>query len=115
MVTGANDRIEIARRPAMRTGIAFSRDTNPLSIAGSGLNPDLQRFGALDRPVAVAHRTCSDIFSRPMAARARDVELPAAAGLRDLPLAAALRTGSRGFDESLAVAVGAGIAAGDVQ
>ena len=50
-----------------------------------------------------------------MAARTGNVKLHAPAGLGDLTFAAALRAGARRFDKSLTVAVGTGIAPGNIQ
>src|SRR5216684_4662216 len=115
MLIDADDHVEISDRPASQPGIAFARDPNALPVAGSGLDADLQRSGALDAAFAVADRAGRNIFTRSMAARAGDVEFHPAAGLFNRPLTVTLRTLSRSLDVSVAVAVPADIAPGDIQ
>src|SRR5450755_4027931 len=115
MVAGADNRVKISRGSAVRAGVAFAGQANALAVARAGLDADFERFGALDRALAVATRAGGNVFPRPMAAGAGHVALHPPAGLVDLALAAALRTSSGGLDESLAMAIRACIAPSDVQ
>src|SRR6266849_6771269 len=63
----------------------------------------------------MADRAGRNILARTMTARTGDVELHPATGLFDRSLAMALRTLSRSLDVSIAVAVPADIAPGDIQ
>src|SRR4051812_43816758 len=115
MIAGADDRVEIAGSASMGSGIAFAGETDTLAIAGTGLDPDFERFGMRDRAFAVARGARGQIFSGAVAARALNVELHASASLRDLTGAVAFRTFAWGFEGALAVALRADILARDVE
>src|SRR5208337_3364694 len=115
VLADADDHIEIADATSAQPGIAFTRDPNALPVAGSGLDANLQRIGALDAAFAMTDRAGRNIFARPMAARASDIEFHPPAGLLNRPFAVALRTYPRSFDISIAVAVSANIAARDIE
>ena len=115
MIPNPNNHVKIARHSAMRPGIPFSRNADPLPIARSRLDADFQRFSPLHRPFPMAHRAIGDILSRPMTSRTLRIELHAPAGLRNLTAASALRTLAWRFDVSPPMTVGAGDASRDVQ
>src|ERR1700679_1802779 len=102
MPLGPDDRVEIARRAPVRPGITFARDTNTLPVARPGLDPHLERLSFFDH-------------ARAMASRTLHIKLHPAAGLRDLPRPAALRTFSRRFQKSLSVAVPASVVTRNIQ
>src|SRR5579863_7120133 len=104
MLLGPDNRVHVARRSAVRPGVALARKPNALPVPRPRLDPHLERFGFRDRPFAVAHGTRRQILSRPMASRTLHIELHPPAGLRDLPGPVALRTFPRRFERSLAVA-----------
>ena len=98
----AYDDVKIADPASAQSGIAFTRDAYSLPVARPGLDADLERIGALDAAFAVADRAGRKILARPVASRTLHVELHPPAGLRDLPVAIALRTFARSFQEALA-------------
>src|SRR5579863_9391896 len=101
MLLGADDGIQVARRSAARPGVAFARQANALSVAGTGFDPNLERLGLSDRALAVAGRAGREILARPMASRTLHVKLHASAGLRDLTAAAAFGALARRLQLSL--------------
>src|SRR5437016_10083208 len=115
MVTGADNDVEVSGWAAVQPGIAFTRNSNALSIAGAGLDSHFKRLGALDCPFAMADRAGGNVFSGAVAARASHVELHASTGLLDCPLAFALRTYALRLDVAIPVTIAADIAAGEVQ
>src|SRR5208337_1181434 len=115
MFANADDDVEVADPASAQPGIAFARDANALPIAGSGLDAYFERIGALDAAFAMADRAGRNILARPMTSGAGDIELHAPAGLFNRALAVALRTLPRSFHKTIAVAVSADIAAGDIQ
>src|SRR2546427_5245865 len=115
MVTGADNDVEVSGWAAVQPGIAFTRNSNALSIAGAGLDSHFKRLGALDCPFAMADRAGGNVFSGAVAARASHVELHASTRLLDCPLAFALRTYARRLDVAIPVTIAADIAAGKVQ
>src|SRR3989475_11985468 len=115
MVTRADNDVEVSGRTAVQPGIAFTRNSNALSIAGAGLDSHFKRLGALDCPFAMADRAGGNVFSGAVAARASNVELHASTRLLDCPLAFALRTYSRRLDVAIPVTIAADIAAGKGQ
>src|ERR1700752_2468843 len=115
VVAGADDGVEIAGSSAMRSGVAFSGQADALAVASAGLDAHFERFGIGDRAFAVTGRAHRQILSGPMAARALHIELHAAAGLGDLPAAAALGTFAWRLERALAVAGRADILTGDIE
>src|ERR1019366_1297650 len=115
VLADADDDVEVADPASPQAGIAFARDANALPVAGSALNADLQRIGALDAAFAVARRAGRNVLARPMASGTGDVELHPAARLLDRPLAMTLKTLPRRLDEAIAAAVPADIAPGDIE
>src|SRR2546427_1284883 len=115
MVTGADNDIEVSGWAAVQPGIALTRNSNALSIAGACLDSHFKGLGALDCPFAMADRAGGNVFSGAVAARASHVELHASTGLFDRPLALTLRTYARGFDIAISVTIAADIAAGEIQ
>ena len=111
----AHDDVEIAGRCAHGSGVAATGQTNALAIARAGLDANLQRLAALDAALAVAGRADGAVLAAAAAARTRHVELHAAALLRDLALAVALRTFARLLDVTLAVTVAANFQARNVE
>src|SRR5215469_2357173 len=101
MVSGANDDIEIARRTAVRPGIALAREANALAVAGSRFHPDLERLCALYQALAMTGRANALRFTSAAAARARGVEFHPAAGLRDHAFASAIAAGVKARDVDL--------------
>src|SRR5262249_7301393 len=91
MLTGANHDVQIAGTRAHRAGIASSGEANALAVTRARLDADLQRLAALHASFAVTRRTHATILATSAAARAWHIELHAAALLRDLALAVALR------------------------
>jgi hypothetical protein len=57
MLSGADDYIEVARRPPVHSGIALAREADALAVARARLDANFQRFGALHGAFPVAHRT----------------------------------------------------------
>src|ERR1035438_2972842 len=115
MLLGSNDHIKVARRAAVSPGIPFARNANALSVARACLGAHFERLGFRDGAFAMAGRTGRQIFSRTVAARARQVDLPPSTGRRDLPRPVALRTFPRSFQEALPVTIRANIVARDIQ
>src|ERR1700747_3086416 len=115
MVFCTDDYVEIAWRAPLRPGCPLCLNPDALPIAGSGLDTNLERLGALHRTLPVTHRAGRNVLARTMAARAGDVELLASARLLDGSFAFALRTHPRLFDIAIAIAIAACIAASDVQ
>src|SRR5207244_6034568 len=115
MVTGADNDIEVSGWAAVQPGIALTRNSNALSIAGACLDSHFKGLGALDCPFAMADRAGGNVLSGAVAARASHVELHASTGLFDRPLALTLRTYARGFDIAISVTIAADIAAGEIQ
>src|SRR3989442_3574135 len=114
MVTGTDNDVEVSGWAAVQPGIAFTRNSNALSIAGAGLDSHFKRLGALDCPFAMADRAGGNGFSGAVAARASHGELHASTRLLDCPLAFALRTYARRLDVAIPVTIAADIAAGKV-
>ncbi len=50
MLLRPDNDVQIARSSAMHSGIAFAGNADALAIARASLDPNFQRFGALDRP-----------------------------------------------------------------
>src|SRR5437879_9790745 len=115
MVIGTDNDVEVSGWAPVQPGIAFTRNSNALSIAGAGLDSHFKRLGALDCPFAMADRAGGNVLSGPVTARASHVELHASTGLLDCPLAFALRTYARRLDVAIPVTIAADIAAGEVQ
>src|SRR3989442_5308304 len=115
MVTGTDNDVEVSGWTGVQPGIAFTRNSNALSIAGAGLDSHFKGLGALDCPFAMADRAGGNVFSGAVAARASHVELHASTGLLDCPLAFALRTYARRLDVAIPVTIAADIAAGEGQ
>src|SRR5947199_785478 len=115
MVTGTDNDVEVSGWTAVQPGIAFTRNSNALSVAGAGLDSHFKGLGALDCPFAMADRAGGNVLSGAVAARASHVELHASTGLFDRPLALTLRTYARGFDIAISVTIAADIAAGEIQ
>src|SRR5580692_1121489 len=115
VISGANDRIEVAGRSSMGSGVAFAGNPNALAIARTSFNTDFKRFGLLDRSFAMAGAARCYVFPSAMAARAGRIELHASPGLGDLARAAALGARAWRFDIALTVAGSADNAPGDVQ
>src|SRR5436189_54821 len=95
MVTGTDNDVEVSGWAAVQPGIAFTRNSNALSIAGAGLDSHFKRLGALDCPFAMADRAGGNVFSGAVAARASHVALHASTGLLDFPIAFAFRQYAR--------------------
>src|SRR6478735_2873794 len=95
--------------------IAFAGNANALAIARTRFYAHLQRLCALDCAFAVAYGAWRLHFAGTAAARAGNVKLHAAAGLRDMPAAVALRARRRRSHNAAAVAVGTSIKPRDVQ
>src|SRR6185437_554847 len=85
-----DDQIQVARRAALRSRVAFARKPDTLPIARAGLNAELQRLALGDGAFAAAHRAGILHLAGPAAARALDVELHPSAHLRHLARAVAL-------------------------
>ena len=115
MIAGADDYVQIARGTSPHTRISLARDTNALAVASSWLDADFERFGTLDRSLAVTDIASGYIAARAVTPRAGDVELHASAGLLDRSLAFAFRTYTGRFDIALTRTVGADIAPGDIE
>src|SRR5579862_3548915 len=115
MIAGPDDGVEIARDAAVRSGVAFARQTDTLAIASARLNADFERFGVRHRAVAVTSRAGGQIFPSAVAARTLHVEFHASASLCDLAGAVAFGALARGLDSSLPVAGGADVVARDVE
>src|SRR5437016_5804209 len=115
MVTGTDNDVEVSGWTAVQPGIAFTRSSNALSIAGAGLDSHVKGLGALDCPFAMADRAGGNVLPGAVTARASHVEFHASTGLFDRPLALTLRTYARGFDVAIPVTIAADIAAGKVQ
>src|SRR2546426_8240759 len=115
MIAGADDHVQIARGTSPHTRISLARDTNALAVASSWLDADFERFGTLDRSLAVTDIASGYIAARAVTPRAGDVELHASAGLLDRSLAFAFRTYTGRFDIALTRTVGANIAPGDIE
>src|SRR5205807_10228180 len=115
MVTGTDNDVEVSGWAPVQPGIAFTRNSNALSIAGAGLDSHFKGLGALDCPFAMADRAGGNVLSGAVAARASHVELHASTGLFDRPLALTLRTYARRLDVAIPVTIAADIAAGEVQ
>src|SRR6266404_4997201 len=114
MLADLHDDVEIARRPAIQSRIAFACDAYALAVARARLNADLERFGAHDHALTVACRTDALRLAGAVAAWALHVELHASAGLRDLSTAVALGTRSHSADRSFAAAIATGVLTRDV-
>src|SRR2546425_11272762 len=115
MVTGTDNDVEVSGWAPVQPGIAFTRNSNALSIAGAGLDSHFKGLGALDCPFAMADRAGGNVLSGPVTARASHVELHASTRLLDCPLAFALRTYARRLDVAISVTIAADIAAGKGQ
>src|SRR5579872_645959 len=115
VVSRAHDHVQVTRRPAIETGIAFSRDADALAVPRARFNPHFQLFAALDHAFAAASRAPGTIFPGTVTPGTHHVELHAPAGLRDFSFASALRTGLRAFQITAPVAVAACIATRDAQ
>src|SRR5207245_7807531 len=92
MVTGTDNDVEVSGWTAVQPGIAFTRNSNALSIAGAGLDSHFKGLGALDCPFAMADRAGGNVLSGAVAARASHVELHASTGLLVGALAFSLPT-----------------------
>src|SRR5207245_11657674 len=99
--------VEVARRPAVRSGSSLPSQPDALPIPGPCFAPNLQRFRALDGPFTMASRAGRDVLPGPMAARALHVELHPPARLLNGSLAMTLRTNPRGLDTSRSVTAAA--------
>src|SRR5581483_178671 len=110
-----NDHVKVAGRSGMRARIALARNADSLSIASSSLDTDFDLLVALDRAFAVTDGTRGDVFACPMTTWTGDIEFHAPGGLLDGALTLALRAFAGRFDETIAVAIRAGVLAGDVQ
>src|SRR5437870_11437753 len=115
MVTGTDNDVEVSGWAAVQPGIAFTRNSNALSIAGAGLDSHFKRLGALDCPFAMADRAGGNVFSGAVAAQASHVELHASTRLLDCPLAFGFLTYARRLTVASPVTIAADIAAGKVQ
>src|SRR2546422_3256338 len=115
MVTGTDNDVEVSGWTAVQPGIAFTRNSNALSIAGAGLDSHFKGLGALDCPFAIADRAGGNVLSGAVAARASHVELHASTGLFDRPLALTLRTYARRLDVAIPLTIAADIAADEVR
>src|SRR5271167_4985072 len=98
MLARAHDDVEIACGCAHRAGIAAARKTNALTVARASLDADLERLGALHAALAVTHVAHRAVLAAAAAARARHVELHAAALLRNLSFPFAFRADAWTFD-----------------
>ena len=87
----AHDQVEVARRAAVQPRIALALQPDPLAVARARLDAELHRLGAVHHAFAVAGRAVVRNAPGPIAARAGDVEFHAAAHLRHLAGAVALR------------------------
>src|SRR5205085_7884194 len=92
VLLGANDDVEIARRPAAASGVAFARNPNALAITRSRFDTHFQRFSYVYDALTMAVGTFILDLSCPVTARARHVELHAPTGLRHLSCAFAVGT-----------------------
>src|SRR4029077_14623398 len=99
----------------MGSGIAFAGHPNTLTVPCTGLDTDLQRFGAAHYALATACRTCGDIFPGTLAAGTLHVELHATARLSDLTFTTALWTTARSFQKTAAAALRTSIAPINIQ
>src|SRR2546428_10810297 len=115
MVTGSDNDVEVSGWAAVQPGIALTRNSNALSIAGACLDSRFKGLGALDCPFAMADRAGGNVLSGPVTARASHVELHPSTRLLDRPLAFALRTYARRLDVAIPVTIAADIAAGEGQ
>ena len=86
-----DDQIQIARRAAVRARVALARQPDPLPIARSRLDAELQRLAPRHHALAVARRAAILQLARSAASRTLDVELHPSAHLRHLARAVALR------------------------
>src|SRR6185437_15143483 len=115
MRAGANDQEQVTGRPAIEADISLPRQPNALAIASAGLDAEFDGFGSRDHAFSVAGRARIRKVARAIAARAGDVELHAAAHLRNLAGAVALRACGRAAGVRLAVAGGTDFLAIDLQ
>src|SRR5206468_890151 len=104
-----------ACRPPLGAGVAFARQPDPLSVASTGLDSNLQWLGALHHPFASTRRASGDILTRAVAAWTLHIELHATTGLGDLALAATLRAHAGGLNEAAPMAIATYITTSDVQ
>src|SRR5262249_22605430 len=91
MLSDTNDDEEIAGRPTVGAGVALAGDANTLAVARTGFHAHLERLGPLHQAFAMTHRADALRFSRAAAPRTGGVELHAAAGLRGVATAPAIR------------------------
>src|SRR5579864_1615002 len=115
MIARADDHIKIAGDSAVPPSVSLSGDTDALAVPRTRLNPHLERFAFGDSPFAVAGWARGEILSGAVATRTRHIKLHAAAGLRNLPSAIALRTLAGRFKKPLTMAGGASVLPGDVE
>src|SRR5712664_483705 len=107
--------IQIARRRAHRSGVAFARNTQARTIRQSRRNPHVDRFRAAHAPFPSAGSAWRANFSRAAATRARNVETHLAGGLLDGSAAVANRARLRRSDRARAMAGFAGVQPRDLQ
>jgi len=115
MIPRADNHVEIPSRAAVQPGIAFTRNSNALSVAGARLDSHFKRLGVLDCPFAMANRACGDILPGTVAARASHVELHAPTRLRNLSTSSALRALAGRFQIAISVTITANIPPGNVE
>jgi hypothetical protein len=115
MFFNTDDDEEIARRAAIRAGIAFTRDSDSLTTARTGFYSHLKWLSPLDYALSMAGWAGGLRFARATATSAGHIELHSSRGLSDLTTAVTLRTCHGRTDNALTAAVRAGIKARYVQ
>src|SRR5262249_13702615 len=115
MVFRSDDDVQITRRATVRAGVALASDANALAIPRTGLDADFERLSAADHAFSVANRAGRDVLARASAARTGHVELHAIGALLDGAFALALRADAWLLDHAVAVAIGAGVLARNVE
>ena len=115
MRAGAHDEEEVAGRAAIHAGVAFALQADALAVARAGLDAEFDGLCFGNGAFAVAGGAVVRGAAGSVAARAGDVELHAAAHLRDLAGAVALGAGHRAAGVRLAVAGGACLLAVDLE
>src|SRR5690349_3421524 len=115
MVGGPDNDVQVAGRAAMRARVPLAGQAYALSVAGSGLDANFHGLRPAHDAISAAGGAGGDVFTRTVTARARHVEFHTAASLGDLSAAVTLRAHPGRLVVALAVAIGAGVLACDVQ
>src|SRR2546423_616184 len=84
MLLDAHDDIEIARRAAAPSGIAFTGQPNALTVAGSRFNSHFKWLGAIHQPFTMAGWTRCSGHTGASTSRALHIEFHSSRGLGDL-------------------------------